>query len=105
MLAKARLTPGFLLDEEPLFPGSLAQRVVDAVLPAGATFPEKFQHVLVDAQRHLFLRAWHDVLLRRRGCNVGGDLLERGLRLAARVVQCARTSRLTAISYFLQMHG
>ena len=33
-----------------LLPRRLAQRLVDAVLPAGAAFLEIFQHVLVDPQ-------------------------------------------------------
>src|SRR5215469_9101574 len=94
MQMKARLTPGFLLHGGTLFPGGLAQCVVDAVLPAGTAFPEKFQHILVDAQRHLFLHAWDNVLLRRRCRDLGGDFLERGFGLAARIVQCARSSRL-----------
>ena len=42
-----------------LFPRGLAQRVVDALLPAGTALLEIFQHILVDAQGHLFLDAGH----------------------------------------------
>src|SRR5690242_17142610 len=85
--------------DHAIFPGGLAQSVVDTVLPAGAALPEKFQHILIDAQRHLFLHARNDVLLWRRGCDLGGNFLERRFRLAARVVPGARTSRL--IGHFM----
>jgi len=72
-----------------LLPRRLAQRRVDAVLPAGAIFLKKIEHVAVDAKRHRFLGAGQRRRLRRqfgrlrrghrledllgRGARVGGD--------------------------------
>src|SRR5262249_19693546 len=105
---KPGFTPGFLLVRADgfraaaLFPCRLAQGLVDAVLPARTALLEMFQHVLVDAQRHLLLDARHRVLRRRRLGDLGGDLLEGGFRLGAGVVQGARASRLVGHVRFLQ---
>ena len=40
-----------------LLPRRLAQRRVDALLPAGAAFLEIFEHVSVEAERHRFFHA------------------------------------------------
>ena len=77
-----------------LFARGLSQRLVDAVLPAGAAFLEIFQHILIDAQRDQFPHAGKPGRLRRRFRHLGGGALERGLGLGARVVQGSRPPRL-----------
>src|SRR5262249_30192101 len=84
----------FAVVRERLFPGRLAQRVVDAVLPARPAPLEIFQHILVETQRDLLLHARHRVLLRRRFSDLGGGALEGGFRLGAGVVERARPARL-----------
>ena len=81
-------------DDRDLFARGLSQRLVDAVLPAGAALLEILQHVLVDAQRDQFPHAGKRGRLRRRFRHLGGGALERGLGLGARVVQGSRPSRL-----------
>src|SRR5262245_26133721 len=53
-----------------LLPRGLAQRVVDAVLPAGPGLLEVVEHVAVEAQRHLLLGVGDGGLL---GGEVGGS--------------------------------
>ncbi len=77
-----------------LFARGLSQRLVHAVLPAGAAFLEIFQHILIDAQRDQFPHAGKPRRLRRRFRHLGGGALERGLGLGARVVQGSRPPRL-----------
>src|SRR5581483_3452989 len=68
-----------------LLPRRLAQRVVDAVLPAGAVGLEMLEHVAVDAQRHHLLGIRHRRLRRRQIGGLGGRCLERLLGEAPRV--------------------
>src|SRR5690242_17543358 len=58
-----------------LFARRLAQRRIDAVLPAGAIGLEKVEHVTVDTQRHHLLGARHR-LRRRQVGRLGGRRLE-----------------------------
>src|ERR1043166_6005548 len=68
-----------------LFAGSLAQRVVDTVLPARSVFLEEIEHVAVDAQRNHLLGARDRGLLGGQVRGLGRRRLERTFGGFARI--------------------
>src|SRR5262249_49148126 len=67
---------GSLLHRGALLSSRLAQRRVDAVLPAGTFFLKEVEHVLVDAQRHCVFHVRKRRCLGRQLCRLGRRGLE-----------------------------
>jgi len=75
-------------------PNHLAQRIVDAVLPARTIGLEVLENVLIDSQRNLFLDTGKRGLFGRCFRHLGRGSLERRFSFGAGIVQGSGTSRL-----------